>query len=81
MRLLQFLIMFLVVALVCPLFAALDSALVVNSIGHAGKVAEFIANITGHSTAAQFIGLFVAAAVPVVAFIFGHSHGKKAAGK
>jgi hypothetical protein len=69
--------LFIILFLVCPLFAALDSAATVNGIQHAGKVAEFIANITGHNTAAQFIGLVIAAAVPVVSFIFGHSHGKK----
>lgn len=73
------LLLFVVLFFVCPVFAANDSALIVNGISDAAKVAEFIANISGHSAISQAITLIVAAVVPVVAFIIGHIHGKASA--
>jgi len=70
---------FVLMFLVCPLFAAVDSSLVVNGIIDAGKLAEFIANITGKSAISQAITLILAAIVPIVSFIIGHIHGKASA--
>jgi hypothetical protein len=72
------LILFVLVVMVCPLFAALDSAQTVNGIELAGKLATVISNITGHSQIGTIITLALAAIVPIVSFIFGHAHGKSA---
>jgi hypothetical protein len=78
---LRYFLMFCLIFLVCPLFAAIDSAATVTGINLAGKLAEVIANLTGHSGTGQLITLVLAAVVPIVSFIFGHAHGKKSAMK
>lgn len=75
------LLVFVVLMLVCPVFAAIDSASAINGVNTVGKLAEIIANLTGNQSAAQLITLVVAAVGPILAFVFGHSHGVKNATK
>ena len=63
------------VSVVCS-FAAVDSAAVVNGLQTVGQITNAIATITGHSALGDVIQYCVCAIVPVVAFIFGHIHGK-----
>ena len=70
-------ILFIILFLVCPIFAAIDSATAVNGLELAGKLTTVISNITGHASFGQIVTLALAAIVPIVSFIFGHVHGKK----
>lgn len=73
------LLLFVFLFLVLPMFAVagLDSATTQTGVNVVGKLAEIILNLTGNSTAAQFVTLIVAAVGPILAFVFGHMHGVK----
>jgi hypothetical protein len=75
------LILLTVVALVCPAFAALDSATIINGGNITVKLAEIIANLTGHGNISSVIAVLWGAIAPVIMFLFGHFHGVKATNK
>lgn len=58
-------------------FAVIDSAAVVNGVTTAGTIANAIANASGHSAWTNVISTVVTCVCSILAFIFGHSHGKR----
>ena len=62
---------------IISVFAALDSAAVVNGVGTAGQIAQAIAQTQGQAQTANIISIVTTAVLTIISFIFGHSHGKK----
>lgn len=61
---------------VASVFAALDSATVVNGVGTAGQIAQAIAQAQGQAATANIISIVTVAVCSVLSFFFGHRHGK-----
>ena len=59
----------------------IDSATALTALTIAGKTASQLADMQGQAGTANLIAVIAGAVCSVVSFIFGHSHGKKAAKK
>jgi len=57
-------------------FAALDSATVVNGVNTAGQIGQAVAQASGNTDVAAIIASVTGLITTVLAAIFGHRHGK-----
>ena len=65
-----------IVAIVATGFCAMDSTTVQNGVQTAAQISQVIAASTGHTELLAVIGSIAICISNIVAFIFGHKHGK-----